>query len=991
MNSIPNTSDAVANDVQYHLKCWVISQRNALKTASEKQEIKEIEDVNRVIADVEIIEIVRQNFTGDGILDMNNLNKTYNNLLGNDNEVNYKRYLKRLFNETIPGVVFSRPPARRLSEQLYSAGCQAKAIETYKNNSDDYTTIFEAAKIIRNELLKHRNWKFDGDFSGFDLPVSLSSLLRWIIVGPKNTVDTILKKNSIDNCVDNIAQIIVKASKSDRQVKHKSSPDANFREVVETPFSVGLGIHVHKETRSKKLVECLSDLGLSISYDKVMKIENDLGNAVSENISLNHGVFVPPNIQPGIPLHFAIDNIDFRNDTPDGKSEFHGTTHVVFQNNNKVNHELLKISRTKTFTFQHLPFQETNVTMKPNPPNEVFLDYEAPSSLVDLTLFRNADRIWGLCQVIDEIRLCQLPTWGAFNSLLADNPSVTVCQGLPLYPGSPTDWGNLYTALKIVQGINVSVTGKKRTIVTLDLQLYSKCMQMRERSDIKENYIFRLGELHIVFAFLKVIGKYILGSGLDQMLIEAGVYGPTTLGQILEGKHMKRGMEAHMIIYLSLYKVYVDNVLERYPGLRHEITTKANQLSADISSMDLDSMKNHHKEISAETKRILEIFSTYDESLNQQALFLRNYMAMYEVLLQFVRSSREEAWEMHLSSLDNMVRYFFVHDQLNYARLTPLYLATMTELKTEDVDSWNYLKDNFSINKSGIPFCSIGSDHALEQENKIMKLTGGVVGLTQNPAALHRFCLVAPFLSALSTEFCSKNLIALQGHAQHYQITGSTNQRISTNVKKMIQVFDTFDLDFKENGSVFNVLSKAVLPAETASDILCHEDIGKEMYRSFVDDRIKGEVSIWSPMKKRNLKTFRTQGKTIKTKIGEKVVQLKEERTLLSRFLITARKRPELDLEESIGNYEFAVVPKSIFTPDGQPLHSTDKAKVLHEIESMAEDRETNADETSSDESIRVIIIDGMALVNKVPKDDSMKTWKVIFNYYNLVVSISAY
>ena len=56
------------------------------------------------------------------------------------------------------------------------------------------------------------------------------------------------------------------------------------------------------------------------------------------------------------------------------------------------------------------------------------------------------------------------------------------------------------------------------------------------------------------------------------------------------------------------------------------------------------------------------------------------------------------------------------------------------------------------------------------------------------------------------------------------------------------------------------------------------------------------------------------QGKSVKTKIGEKVVQLKKERTLLSRFLITTRKRPELVLEGSIGNYEFAVVPKSIFT-----------------------------------------------------------------------------
>ena len=104
----------------------------------------------------------------------------------------------------------------------------------------------------------------------------------------------------------------------------------------------------------------------------------------------------------------------------------------------------------------------------------------------------------------------------------------------------------------------------------------------------------------------------------------------------------------------------------------------------------------------------------------------------------------------------------------------------------------------------------------------------------------------------------------------------------------MIQVYHTFNLDFKDNGSVFNAVSKAVLPAETATCILNHEDIGKEMYKSFVDERIKGAVSIWSTMKKRNLKTFRIQGKNIRTKIGEQLVQLKEERT----FLITARKRP---------------------------------------------------------------------------------------------------
>lgn len=34
-------------------------------------------------------------------------------------------------------------------------------------------------------------------------------------------------------------------------------------------------------------------------------------------------------------------------------------------------------------------------------------------------------------------------------------------------------------------------------------------------------------------------------SGLDKLFIEAGVYGSTTLRQILEGKYMKRGVDIY--------------------------------------------------------------------------------------------------------------------------------------------------------------------------------------------------------------------------------------------------------------------------------------------------------------------------------------------------------------------------------------------------------------------------------------------------------------
>ena len=88
MNTIPNSREAAANDVKYHLKYWVNMQRKTLKTISEKQEIQETGDVNGVIADLEIVKIVTQNVSGDCILVMNNLNKTYKTFLKNDYEIN---------------------------------------------------------------------------------------------------------------------------------------------------------------------------------------------------------------------------------------------------------------------------------------------------------------------------------------------------------------------------------------------------------------------------------------------------------------------------------------------------------------------------------------------------------------------------------------------------------------------------------------------------------------------------------------------------------------------------------------------------------------------------------------------------------------------------------------------------------------------------------------------------------------------------------------
>ena len=111
----------------------------------------------------------------------------------------------------------------------------------------------------------------------------------------------------------------------------------------------------------------------------------------------------------------------------------------------------------------------------------------------------------------------------------------------------------MYSALLATDIVSVGKSTSGKTIVTLDLQPYWKCIQLQARDKINVNYVFRLGDLHIVFAVLKAIGKFIDNGGLDNCLIESGIYGPATMEKIKGGQHMKRSIEAYFTLYIALF------------------------------------------------------------------------------------------------------------------------------------------------------------------------------------------------------------------------------------------------------------------------------------------------------------------------------------------------------------------------------------------------------------------------------------------------------
>ena len=332
-------------------------------------------------------------------------------------------------------------------------------------------------------------------------------------------------------------------------------------------------------------------------------------------------------------------------------------------------------------------------------------------------------------------------------------------------------------------------------------------------------------------------------------------------------------------------------------------------------------------------------------------------------------------WKLHLASCESLVKFFFAHDLYKYARLTPYYLAEMSSLEASDPETWKVLEEgNMSVFKSNIPFCGLGVDHAMEKEIRSLKVMGGITGITQNDKALTRYLLTAPEVTRLVKDFWSGS-VEKKARKEHYQLTKPHKKRVFENVSLVKDgitnhVSNPFSSDQAE---LINVFSNAVVSDTSRVHITERDSIGLTAYHNFVHDRLlpTSEQSLWDPMKKVNLKMFKDNGKKIKCKLEKKVVELNEERSLLTRFLLILKARPEImDISEAIGEYEFTAIPRSLFTSDGLLNIPTDKSEIMSATEIQAD----TTMPVSNSEISKVAVIDGMVEVQSLKKDGSVKT-----------------
>ena len=207
----------------------------------------------------------------------------------------------------------------------------------YGRDFDDEGMILsQAARIVRRSMSETKysfNGTFGKDCQSQSVPGLLLSLVKMILSGSS------IKKDSdhINNtqAALTVAQLLQYNSSFCSSSSVLKSSSTYHSTDHEPPLMAYVGLLLHAKTRKRGLIEKLYDLGMSVSYDRVLAISTAMGNTVSARFEEEH-VVCPPKLRFLLFTTSAVDNIDHNPSSTIAKGSLHGTGISLFQHSSEI-------------------------------------------------------------------------------------------------------------------------------------------------------------------------------------------------------------------------------------------------------------------------------------------------------------------------------------------------------------------------------------------------------------------------------------------------------------------------------------------------------------------------------------------------------------------------------------------------------------------------------------------------------------------------------
>ena len=329
-----SSGDMIAQDAKYHTNCLLrlYNRVRACKTDAKNEECKDATASGIVFAElVMFLEEARYEENVAPVFKLADLVKLYESRLkqfniGTDEKVHSTRLKERLLKH-IPDLRAhnkGRDVFLVFEEDIGAA--LARVVEQDDGDDDDAVQLANAAKIVRRDLFEKLD-SFNGSFKKGcqedSVPKLLLALVSMILDGT-NIEDQI----NTTQAALTIAQLLkFNAVRHQRKAKTVS---VRHSLAQETPLLIYVGLQVHAHTRKRELIDNLSHLGMSISYDRVLRLSTEMGNAVCKMYELQN-IVCPPTMRGNLFTTAAVDNIDHNPSSTTAKHSFHGTSISMLQ------------------------------------------------------------------------------------------------------------------------------------------------------------------------------------------------------------------------------------------------------------------------------------------------------------------------------------------------------------------------------------------------------------------------------------------------------------------------------------------------------------------------------------------------------------------------------------------------------------------------------------------------------------------------------------
>ena len=986
--------DLIAKEAKYHKCCYNEYTQCVRVQATPKYCSEDTEYCDSFTSFCDSV-IVPRILHGDEILRMDYLTKKFQQLVRkseSNNTITYRNnQLKRRLKRQYPQLLFVKPPSR---------GCELVMTEFQENtprfitstSSTDTTTDTDQTDQDEGELEREENETRNTIFyhDGVRTLYTAATFLKTLISETDSPISTWpptcddLSDDSISKTIPPMLyNFLAWCTGESDEVEYKefvTVPAATARKLSsvaqdivyvaskgkkQTPKHLALGLTVRHMTGSSKLIGLLNGLGHCNSHTSTLEYDT----ALAEKQIMNEGG-IPDGITKQTFTTLVWDNNDFGEETLTGQGTTHNTNGIIIQRSTATESNSAKVtlkrSRRRTVDAPDKEIEIYYSGRKSGPVKGcdlIDLDESIPNKDA-----RNLDMAY-IISKLNEVKGKLMPGWTGFNTRLSDVKPLSQIGYLPIIDASPTQMSTVYTILLRSVAL-CDLLELPSVVVVFDQAIYAKAQQICwKNEELQQRLVIRLGEFHTTLAVLAVLGKRFKDAGFRDILIESGLVAEGSVNGVLNGHHYNRSVRAHKIVYEALHRLSWTSFLD---SLSPEDSAATVALGCELNSAYptdrfIDIVKSEVFE------SIVERFNSFVEDSKKNATFAfwYSYLELVHSLLLFIRATREGDWSLHLSSLRNIMPWFFSYDRTNYARYSPAYWLEMKNLeKTHPYVYSHLVQGEFSVQRlTAYGFSKVACDQTIEQTaNRDSKTKGGLTGISLSKGAVHRWVMSYPARAMISRR-CEEMAGKGEMTRSRKDLDLARMEKDEQAVQNVISTIESMTNPFTTDcDGIVNISSGIVAGKDVENDLLRAHEVGDLAFVDFINSRLhvtapdsdnNGEKDIFTPINLQKLKTFSNHiHKTSVTKDKIKSVSLKASSDLLGRILMISQVR-KIDVKETLG-YSLNPYPPAIVQYGGAPV-KTNKSALMRHIEQTASEQNALPNRNGC-----VWIFDGMAVLQQM-------------------------